>query len=478
MESAANEFFVGFTRNSEGGPPTLQFFVSTPEPNPVSFTVTASGFRFSGVAISNSATVVNLPNTFQVQSTSERNKGIHIKAEQQRKLVVYGLSYHQFTSDAFLALPCNSLAVDEYEYYGMIYPDRRPQLTSDILIVGCENSTVVTTPSGTVILNQLETYLIQRADTTGMRITSTKPVSFFSNHECTDVPINRPWCDHLTEQLPPTSTWGTSFFLANLEGRRSGEVIRIIAAEASATVRVNCTTFSQVQVFSLSAAGNWRELQINPPSFCNIESSVPILVTQFASGYHIDSVGDPFMMIIPPVEQYSNNYVLNVLSSFSTNFITIYVAARYYQPERIFVDSTSQINSAWTAVYCSSGTICGYITRVSLSAGEHRLYHQDSNAKVGVSAYGFNAYNSYGYPGGIELTPVQCEYIFYKYSIHNAAIIISVATVSFSAASYRVSEGAESLELNITRSGDTSILAVVMVASDNLEGTASGLILW
>ena len=95
------------------------------------------------------------------------------------------------------------------------------------------------------------------------------------------------------------------------------------------------------------------------------------------------------MMMIPPVEQYSNNYVLNALSNFSTNYITIYVATEYYQPNRIFVDNTSQVVSSWTSVYCSNSLLCGYITRVNLTAGEHRLYHQDPHARIGASAYGY-----------------------------------------------------------------------------------------
>ena len=402
MENAANEFIIGFSTADELES-SLILFVTTPETNPVTFTVTANGFSFTGTAFNNSSTEVSIPSTFQVKSNSERNKGIYVKAEGENKIVVYGLSYHMYTSDAFLALPCSNLAVEEYEYYAMTYPDRRPEFTSDVLIVGCEDNTLVTTPSNTITLNRLETYLIKSSDSTGMRITSTKPISFFSNQECSDIPTySRSACDHLTEQLPPTSTWGTSFYAASLLGRNSGELFRIIIAKDSTTVTVNCTTFSQVQVYNLYVAGNWQEFQICPLSFCTIESSSPILVIQFALGFELDSIGDPFMMMIPPVEQYSNNYVFKALSSFSTNYITIYVATEYYQPNRIFVDDTSQVVSSWTSVYCSNGLLCGYITRVSLTAGEHRVYHQDSHARIGVSAYGFSRGNSYGYPGGLK----------------------------------------------------------------------------
>ena len=409
MDSSANEFFLGFSRNvfSELPQPTLSLFVTTAETTRVRFVVTASGFSFSGMTTNNSTTVVSLPSTLQVTSTAERNKGIHIKAEGERKIMVYGLSYHDIAADEYLALPCGSLAVDEYEYYGITYPD--PRFTSDILLVGCEDNTVITTPSTTLTLNRLETYLISSADSTGMRITSTNPVSFFSNQDCADVPSNSEACDHLTEQIPPTSTWGSSFFAASLLGRDSGEIFRVLTSRDSTTVIVNCTTFNQVQTYTLSTAGNWQEFMIHPLSFCNIESTAPVLLVQFALGYSIDMVGDPFMSMIPPVEQYSNRYVFNALPEFSTNYITIYVATRYYQPDQIFVDSISQEGTTWTAVYCSNGVLCGYISRVALTPGDHRLLHQDSNARIGVSAYGFYRDNSYGYPGGLMVTGVQCK---------------------------------------------------------------------
>jgi len=229
LENSANEFFVGYTSNLNL--PTLHLFVTTTEPLPVQFSVTANGFTFSGLASNNMTTVVDLPSTFQVLSNTERNKGIYVKAEGDKRIVLYGLSYSMYTTDAYLALPCSNLAVDEYEYYGITYPSSRWR--SDILIVGCEDGTNITTPSTTVTLNRQETYLISSSDSTGMRVTSTKPVSFFSNQLCTNIPSNVTYCDHLTEQIPPSSTWGRSFFAASLLGRSSGEIFRVLTSRSS-----------------------------------------------------------------------------------------------------------------------------------------------------------------------------------------------------------------------------------------------------
>ena len=61
-----------------------------------------------------------------------------------------------------------------------------------------------------------------------------------------------------------------------------------------------------------------------------------------------------------------------------------------------------------TTVYCSDTTVRGYVTYVTLTPGQHQLYHSDISAHIGVSAYGFN---SYGYPGGLELVPLQSKSI-------------------------------------------------------------------
>ena len=409
LESTGNEFYVGFANNHVNQSATLRLFVTTPEQNPVNFSVTTlTGFNFDGIATRQSTTTVLLPSTLQVQSNTQRNKGIHIKAEENKRIVVYGLNYRQFTSDAFLALPCERSAVDQYEYYALTY--HASSLPSNILIVACEDNTTITAPSTTVTLNRQQTYLISKlGDLSGTRVVSTKPISFFSGHQCTNIPTGILACDILTEQVPPTNTWGSFFLGASFLGKSSGALYRVLTAHDSTTVIVNCTTMTRPTTYTLSRAGSWQQFQALANSFCSIESTNPVLVMEYAQGFDLDYIGDPLMTMIPPVEQYSNNYVFNVLPEFSTNYITIYVAPEFFQPERTFVDNSSLLTASWTAVYCSTGTLCGYVTGQNLTAGEHRLYHTDADARVGVSAYGFNRYNSYGYAGGLQLIPVRCK---------------------------------------------------------------------
>ena len=49
------------------------------------------------------------------------------------------------------------------------------------------------------------------------------------------------------------------------------------------------------------------------------------------------------------------------------------------------------------------------MTQVPLQPGEHRLFHQDADAVIGVTVYGFDSVRSYGYPGGLRLIPIQSK---------------------------------------------------------------------
>ncbi len=50
----------------------------------------------------------------------------------------------------------------------------------------------------------------------------------------------------------------------------------------------------------------------------------------------------------------------------------------------------------------------------------------------------------------------------------------AVATVSFQESTYQISEGMESIQISLTRSGNLKNTSVVLVATDNFQGSASG----
>ena len=410
LESTSSTFFIGFGINSGfSSSKRLQLFISSTEPDPVLVKIESlRGFNFTGIAFNNATLTVDIPTTFEVRSREDRDNGLRVSAGNSN-IVVYGLSYEIFTSDAFLALPCDRLPVESYEYYGVSY-----NRGSHILIVGCEDNTEIQINSYVIELNKMETFLWETGNNiTGMKVVSNRPIVVYTGHRCTNIPTSSSACDHITEQVPPTAIWGSNFMTASYAGRSSGDLYRILASDNSTNVTVNCSTVSET--YTLASSGSWQEFSTPDMSFCSISSDKPLLVMQFSLGNSFDNVGDPFMMMITPVEQYSNNYIINVLPEFEANYITLYVRPEDFEPLDIIVDDNDLKNATWTTVYCSdTSTICGYITYVTLNPGEHQLYHRDVSAHIGVSAYGFNSYNSYGYPGGLRLVPIQCKWNCYS----------------------------------------------------------------
>ena len=409
------EFSLGFFKNYKPlRLQILQLLITTRESDPVPFKCESLlGFNNSYIATHDSAVVIQLNNLYQVLSSSDSNKGIRVSTR-ERQVSVFGLNYDNRTSDGFLALPCTEQNVEKYVYYGMTFHDGlNPERLSQLLIVGCEDNTTVTVASQTITLNMMETYLYERdQDLTGTRVVSNNPISFFSGHQCTNVPEDVGACDHLTEQIPNTATWGTRFLTASLAGRNTDDMYRILASQPSTIVTVTCSTQLQSNISNLSSAGDWETIVIpgSNSSYCAIESNKPLLVVQFAMGREIDYAGDPFMMIIPAIEQYDNDYNIIMPHEFLRQFVTIFVTPEYYQPDMIYIDDVTQEGADWAVINCIDTTICGYATYAELPAGTHRLYHAGFRATIGVSVYGFNVKDSYGYPGGLRLFPRASMY--------------------------------------------------------------------
>ena len=374
-----------------------------------------SGFHFAGTAVEYSTIEVDLGDYVQVQNKSDRHKGIHISSG-SKTIVVYGLNYHQYTTDTFLALPCSRHLKKEtrYEYFALSYGNASGP--NQVLVVACEDNTIVTFEKSSIVLNEMETYLKEdTADITGAKFVSNKPISFYSGHLCAYIPNNVPACDHIIEQLPPTIEWGREFLLASLYGRVSSDLYRIVNSVPSNVVKICCNNPENLKSYKyqlkMNVAGEWEELVLPSGYFCAVQSKHPVLVAQFGLGHKTDHIGDPFMMMIPAIEQYSNHYTISALSDFSVNYITILVPLKHFEPARIYVDKSNLLHAKWNAVYSHNGVVCGYATYVTLDEGNHRVYHINPLSNIGILVYGFDLYNSYGHPAGLEYIPQNCKYI-------------------------------------------------------------------
>ena len=381
---------------------------------------------------------------------TERFKGIHIKAESGKRIAVFGQNEQLASNDAFLALPSNPIPREKYEYILVsVHGDfgtASQSKDSVALIVGTQDKTEVTIlPSAKITVisydlaplksfvkgadNSLNTLTIDRYQTvylqirgndiSGTCVITNKPISVFSGHECANIPLNSRPCDMLMEQIPSIDTWGTEIIAIPLKTRKNGDLVKVIASQDSTRVFITTTDImngkvSNIPVFTLNA-GEYKELLIE--DFSIIRSNYPVAVFHFSRSYRSDNViiSDPFMLYVPPYEQYHNSYAISTAPfnpqlkgtiagrTVYADYINIAVPIKYFNASLLTVNNQPINVSDFKAIKYSGGSVWGYGAQLKLNAGAQVIKHQDANATFYSTVYGFSNQMSYGYAGGLKL---------------------------------------------------------------------------
>ena len=415
-------------------------FITTPHIEAISVTITSLR-EYSTTTNVRAGTTreITVPSSFEILNGSDYNKGLWIHTSDPNKVISVSVmknGMYNTVSGSYLALPPVTYpGLHEYVYYisSHYWNNRIPQnYSGSVLLVGnYQNTSVTILPSQNIIIprhflsssypqgnvNARESYtvLLYRMETlhfdsiydlTGTKIISNKPLTVLGSHECVDVPVGVAFCDIILEQFPPTVTWGRFFLLTSLHSRLVGEHYKMIGMRHSTAVKVSCVVEGESNpeidyiTMILNFTGDTREFELGRDTFCSVVSNKPIQLIQYSLGYSLDRIGDPFMLLIAPVEQYSNNYTFTAPPNYN-NHITITVPLEHYNSSSILLDSAEL--SGWWPIYCSNSTVCGYGTRTAVQQGTHKVYHSDSEAKLSVSVYGFEYHDGYGLQAGLEL---------------------------------------------------------------------------
>lgn len=401
-DSKGDDFWLAFPPNYSSGA-NLELFISSDVATNVTVSSAYNGFSQSVTTTPGTVTSVSIPNSLEVKNYQViQNKGIHVTADAE--VTVYGLNALRASTDAFMGLPTDILGL---EYIVSSYVGLSSSYPSIATIVASENATTVTiNPSNavgsnpadvpfTVALNQGETYAIAATlgarDLTGSLISADKPIGVYGAVKCTNVPSTCTACDHIVEQMTPVSSWGQNFISAPLATRSGGDIFRFLASEDGTTISVNGTPEVSLN------KGDFHEMLIS--SNAEIVANKPILVAQYSRGSTCDgAVADPFMMLIPPYEQFLANYTVSTpASGFTSHYINLVIPGDAIGD--IKLDGVVIPSSSFTAV----GSTGFYTAQLSVSVGSHTI---NSQYPVGVHSYGFGSYDSYGYPGGQSLSPI------------------------------------------------------------------------
>lgn len=390
-----------------------------------------SGYNDNGTILDNSSK--------QSQHEIIAPQSFHITSK--KSIGVYALEQAVTTSEAFLVLPTPALGK---EYYVVAYnSDGRAggfgsidgsSTPSQFAIVASEDNTdiiiypkVPTRRFGmseqNITLNKGEVYLVQadisaksgyQNDLTGTRITSTKQIAIFGGQQRTKLPVENSELssrDCIIEQIPPLTTWGKSYLLTPYPQPPKAtsigtDIYRIIAAQDSTVIYFNGTRLTTLQrggIYqgALTVAGE-------------ITSAQPILVAQYkktsteTSSINSTQYGDPFMMILPPTEQFLDFYrFINAEAYDEQNPNGVYKNYEY----ATVIASNSALNTVKfdnqpvaQSVFTKIGTSNYSYAHIKTTVGAHTV---KCDQPIGLLVYGYGLANSYGYVGGMSYRPIN-----------------------------------------------------------------------
>lgn len=222
-------------------------------------------------------------------------------------------------------------------------------------------------------------------DLTGTLIRSRQPIAVVAGHDCTQVPTTTRACDHLEEQLFPFETLGTSALVAPI-GRESdrGTWLRVVSGAEDNELRFEPVVRRPVTL----GLGEWIEFEL--PEAVRVSGTKPIHVTLFRAGSDSERLGDPAMTQVAPEMQFRQDYAFLTPGTFTEDWVqvTAPLTARILLDGRL-VQPLIPIR----------GTSYGY-ANVLAERGAHRV---TANQPFGLQVYGFAAFTSYWFPGGLDL---------------------------------------------------------------------------
>ena len=414
-------------RNVGGGTLTnFRLTIGTTANGTVPFVVESNaGVIFTGTVMTDSPVVVSVPNDRQVINSdfSNREKGVRVYSTGGDPLYIVAENFVPFVNHGvYLAYPSLSFGIDQYQYGVVSADDSSDTLNSQFLLVGCENDTSITitptqpinlpmnlqqvstavsiqagNPSHTFTLNRMQTLLVSSVDDlTGTKIISNKPLTVISGHECANIPLTEGGCEPFAVQVPPAATWGTQFLLAPFTGRDGPQAYKAISSSNNATIIYTCGSES-----SLTPENSI--LSFFSASYCYLQSTDPIFLTEFSFGGSIDNLGDPSISIISPLDQYIKavDFVSLPRDDFDFNYISVTVAAEHFDIESILLDDVA-IDCVWEDIMDSDANIVGHGCSKLISScpdhpRKHTVSHSAENGMLSVLVYGFNSIPALGY---------------------------------------------------------------------------------
>ncbi len=262
--------------------------------------------------------------------------------------------------------------------------------------------------------------ITQAAELTGSAIQSTKPVGFMAGHTCMNMPVGTSYCDHGEQMVPPVQALGSKYVGVMYRPRVGNETStywRIVGAADGTTL----TYSSNVGGPAAINAGQEVTFQTGTPfTVQSQDADHPFMLftymtssTAVSSGY-----GDPDFVISVPPEQYLSQYVFFTDPTYpETNLVVVRARGIDQQFHDVNLDCSGPL-TGWQPIgtdfeFARTDLSTGNFAAVgACNNGRHEI---KSDAPFGLWVWGwgtpqtssFTQNVSYGYPGGMNVAPIN-----------------------------------------------------------------------
>lgn len=252
-------------------------------------------------------------------------------------------------------------------------------------------------------------------DLSGTVVESSAPVAVFTGGErgiapIADGPPKPPnWdpkstccTDHLEEQVLPVTSYGKQFVVTRSPIRSKGtyaepDLLRFMGVAAPTVVQTSLPPpFNMFSLMPGEVKDAWTQGDFV------VDATEPVAIAQilvsqgFTDG--ASEGGDPSLTIFPPTEQYRRDYLFNVPTSWTRNYVVVAAPPT----AKITIDGKPLAG----CVVAPAGTVGGKIyeaRRCVVTEGAHRMA---GDMPFGIVAYGYGSRGSYAFVGGANVRKI------------------------------------------------------------------------
>jgi hypothetical protein len=247
-------------------------------------------------------------------------------------------------------------------------------------------------------------------DLSGTVIKASKAIQVIGGHDCTFMPSTSYACDHIEESLFPVTTWGTEVLVtapqavagvASGSGLPDPQIVRVFSGVDGNMVTLDPPIFPG----GVLNKGDYADIPLSDKDFL-VKGTGALLVAQYMLGGDLvdpkdsgtaNSKGDPSLSLAVPSAQFRTSYSFLAPESYSYNFVNVITEK----------GATPSLDGAPIGGTPSPIGSTGFqVTRLPVKGGAHSI---SGDKPFGIVVYGYGAYTSYMYPGGLDLNSIAVD---------------------------------------------------------------------